>query len=148
MANPRLPGINTAGLGDNAGLYLGAQRMNAALMDRFMLVEMDYPTAAEEMTLLAQTCPKLPQPLGEKMIEVANEIRRLFQGDEENRAPIEITCSTRTVIRWAYLTLSFKDAPRPLAHALDRALLYRAEPETRAAIHGIVQRVFGESGDG
>ena len=34
---------NTVGLGDGGGLYAGAQRMNAALLDRFWVVAVDYP---------------------------------------------------------------------------------------------------------
>ena len=68
------------------------------------------------------------------MIDVANEVRRLFKGGGEKDTLIEITFSTRTLLRWAGLALAFRDAPRPLTHALDRALLYRAEPETREAV--------------
>ena len=150
---PAAPGFgvictaNTAGNGDRDGLYLGSQRMNAALMDRFMLLTVDYPSPADEQAVLAQRYPKLPEPLRDNMIEVANEVRRLFRGEAGDTAlpAIELTFSTRTLMRWAGLALCFRDAPQPLSYALDRALLYRAEPETRAAIHGIVQRVFGET---
>ena len=81
-----------------------------------------------------------------KMIEVAGEVRRLFQGAGEAPAAVEVTFSTRTLVRWAYLTWQFRGAPQPLHHALQRALTHRAEPETAAAIHGIVQRLFGEGG--
>jgi len=67
-------------------------------------------------------------------------VRRLFQSDEGG---VELTFSTRTLVRWAYLTQQFRNAPQPLEHALRRALTNRAEPETAAAIHGIVQRCFG-----
>ena len=80
------------------------------------------------------------------MIEVAGEVRRLFEGAAEAPAAVEVTFSTRTLVRWAYLTWQFRGAPQPLHHALQRALTHRAEPETAAAIHGIVQRLFGEDG--
>ena len=136
---------NTVGLGDRAGLYVGAQRMNAALLDRFWVVEVGYPTPEEETDLLVRAVPGLPAEIIGKMIEVAQEVRRLFVGEAgEGQASVEMTFSTRTLIRWAYLVLQFRGAPQPLQHALKRALTHRAEPETAAAIHGIVQRVCGE----
>ena len=78
------------------------------------------------------------------MIEVAGEVRRLFVGQRDDGPAIELTFSTRTLVRWAYLTLQF-GAPQPLHHALKRALTGRAEPETAEAIHGIVQRLCGDA---
>lgn len=135
---------NTGGNGDRAGLYLGTQRMNGAFMDRFTLMQVDYPEPAAEQVLLHRACPALPTEIGAKMIEVANEVRRLFQGEADSGSAIEVTLSTRTLIRWAHQAVCYRNAPQPLAFALDRALLFRAEPETRAAVLGIVQRVFGE----
>ena len=132
---------NTVGQGDASGLYTGTQRLNAALLDRFWTVPVGYPEPAEEEAILTQAVPDLPVGIIQKMIEVATEVRRLFVSGEG----VEITFSTRTMVRWAYMTLQFKGAPEPLQHALKRALTNRAEPETAEAIHGIVQRFFGGS---
>lgn len=86
----------------------------------------------------------MPEPLLDRFIQVAQEVRTLFQGDGEGGSPIEVTLSTRTLVRWARKSLCYKQAPDPIRHALDRALTLRAEPETREAILGIVQRIFGE----
>ncbi len=134
---------NTVGQGDATGLYGGVQRMNGALLDRFWVVEVDYPEPTQEAEIVAQTVPALPTEIVHKMIEVAGEVRRLFVGHHGDGPAIELTFSTRTLVRWAYLTLQFKGAPQPLHHALKRALTARAEPETAEAIHGIVQRVCG-----
>ena len=134
---------NTAGQGDATGLYGGVQRMNGALLDRFWVVEVEYPEPAQEMDLIAQAVPALPTEIVHKMIEVAGEVRRLFVGRHGDEPAIEVTFSTRTLVRWAYLTHQFKGAPQPLHHALKRALTGRAEPETAEAIHGIVQRLGG-----
>lgn len=135
---------NTVGLGDDTGLYAGTRRMNAALLDRFWVVEVDYPEASEEEQVIHEAVPGLPGPVVARMVEVANEVRRLFAGDGEAGQQIETTFSTRTLVRWAYLAQQYRGAPKPLEHALERALTNRAEPETAAAIHGIVQRVMGE----
>ena len=104
------------------------------------MVAVDYPEPAEETAVVAAAAPHLPTEIIATMIEVAGEVRRLFQSEEGG---IELTFSTRTLVRWAYLAQQFRGAPQPLEHALKRALTNRAEPETAAAIHGIVQRLFG-----
>jgi cobaltochelatase CobS len=75
------------------------------------------------------------------MIRVANEIRRLFMGESHDASAIEITMSTRSLLRWAHLLVAYKGAP--IGYSLDRALTFRAQPETREAILQIVQRHFG-----
>lgn len=135
---------NTGGGGDASGMYLGTQRLNGAFLDRFTVMRMDYPDAETECAILALTCPQLLPEFHQAFVEVANQVRRLFQGDDRERAAIEVTLSTRTLIRWVQLSHFFEAMDGRLQFALDRALLLRAEPETRAAIHGIVQRVFGE----
>lgn len=135
---------NTVGLGDPDGLYAGTQRMNAALLDRFWVVAVDYPEPAEEERLIREAVPDVPTAVIIRMVEAANEVRRLFAGDGDENRRIETTFSTRTLVRWAYLAGQYRGAPKPLEHALKRALTHRAEPETAAAIHGIVQRIMGE----
>lgn len=135
---------NTVGLGDRTGLYVGAQRLNAALLDRFWVVQVDYPEPAEEAEIVAKAVPTLPAEIIQKMVEVAGEVRRLFVGAAAEGPAVEVTFSTRTLVRWAYLSVQFKGAPKPLHHALRRALTSRAEPETAEAVHGLLQRLCGE----
>jgi cobaltochelatase CobS len=139
---------NTAGSGDATGLYQGTLRQNLAFLDRFWLVAVDYPSPSEERQILARAAPQLPELVRDKLVEVAGEVRRLFLGQADAGAGIEVTLSTRTLVRWAQLTWFFAGLATqgisPLHHALDRALGFRAEPETRTALHGLVQRVFGE----
>lgn len=136
---------NSAGHGDRSGLYAGVRRMNGALLDRFWVVDVGYPTVDEEQALLAQQFPSLPAPVREWMVAVAHEVRRLATPEETDAQALDLPFSTRALVRWAYLTLQFKGAPSPLHHALKRALTARAEPETAEAIHQIVQRITGES---
>ena len=87
------------------------------------------------------------------MVAFAGEVRKLFMGDEsasdnlDNR--IEVTFSTRTLLRWADLTLRFQplmtQGIKPINYALDRALGYRATRESRAVLHELVQRIFPET---
>jgi cobaltochelatase CobS len=138
---------NTNGGSDETGLYQGALRQNIAFMDRFCLCEAGYPKPEAEERLLEKTAGQLPADLRKKMVEYANEVRRLFMGEAENlHSGLEITFSTRTLIRWADLTVRYQPLSRqgiqPVAHALDRALGFRACRETRAMLHELVQRVF------
>lgn len=143
---------NTAGGGDTSGGYLGTMRQNAAFMDRFMVLEVDYPRKEVETALLKAKVPGLPDALIDSMVDVANEVRRIFKGDQSSvlkeAVSIEVTFSTRTLLRWAELTSFFQHKAQqgvsPVNYALDRALAFRAEPSTAQALHQIVQHVIGE----
>ena len=142
---------NTNGGSDETGLYQGTLRQNLAFLDRFWLCEMGYPARDAEEKLLGGCCPKLPEAVRKKMVEYATEIRRLFMGEAGAGIAnsIEVTFSTRTLLRWADLTVRFQPLSRqgvqPVTYALDRALGFRATRETRAMLHELAQRVFPQS---
>lgn len=142
---------NTNGGSDETGLYQGTLRQNLAFMDRFWLCEINYPTPESEEKLLATKAKNLPQDLRKKMVEYANEVRKLFMGESKSdfNDTIEVTFSTRTLIRWADLTMRFQPLAnqgiQPVTYALDRALGYRATRETRSFLYELAQRIFPES---
>ena len=83
------------------------------------------------------------------MVKYANEVRKQFMGNDSmdySRQNLEITFSTRSLLRWADLATRFQPLARqgiqPLAYALDRALAFRASPESRAMLHELLQRMF------
>jgi cobaltochelatase CobS len=139
---------NTNGSSDYTGLYQGTLKQNCAFMDRFWLVEIDYPKSELEEKLLEKIAPSLPAELRTKMVSYANEVRRLFMGTRSTGSDtvLEITFSTRTLIRWANLTIKFQPLAwkglSPINHALDRALAFRATPENRVFLHELAQRFF------
>lgn len=138
---------NTNGGSDETGLNQGTLRQNLAFMDRFWLCEINYPTPEAEETLLARRIKNLPEDIRKKMVEYANEVRKLFMGESTDfNDTIEITFSTRTLIRWAELTTRFQPLAnqgiQPVTYALDRALGYRATRETRSFLHELAQRIF------
>ncbi len=139
---------NTAGSGDATGLYQGTLRQNLAFMDRFWVVEVGYPSPVQEEEILKKSVPNLPAAIRGGLIEIAGNIRNLFSG-KENGPQIEVTMSTRTLVRWAHMSWLFHGLSaqniNPIDHALDRALGFRAEPATREALHEVVQRVFGNT---
>lgn len=138
---------NTNGGGDDTGLYQGAVRQNLALLDRYMVCKVGYPTPETEKELLSRQFPNLPEHVASNMVSFANEVRKLFMGDADSyENTIEVTLSTRTLIRWADLALKFQPLANqgiePLSYALDRALAFKATRPTRAMLHELVQRIF------
>lgn len=133
---------NTAGSGDQTGLYQGTLRQNLAFLDRFWMVEVGYPEMEQELSILSRVVPALPEELRKGMISFAAEVRKLFVGGQ-----VEVTLSTRTLVRWAKMAEFFRplaaQGKNPLLHALERALSFRAEPESRSALAEIAQRIFG-----
>jgi cobaltochelatase CobS len=134
---------NSVGSGDNTGLYQGVNQLDIAFMDRFRVVEVDYPTEDVELSILENKTPDLPLIFRTKMIRVANQIRRIFVGSTSSDTTLTITMSTRALCRWAKLALTFKGAPNALEYALNQSLLAKAEPEQRIAILEIAKGVFG-----
>ena len=135
---------NSAGAGDPTGLYQGVLRQNLAFLDRFRVLPVGYLEPEVELGVLAHAVPSLPSEIGEKLIAVANEVRRLFMGEAEAGAELTVTLSTRTLVRWARLALTFRGAPQPIRFALEQALTARADPEQREAIHRIAADVMGD----
>ena len=140
---------NTNGGGDDTGLYQGTQRQNLAWLDRFTICEVGYPSTDVEKSLLARRFPSLPQSLCATMVDYANEVRKLFMGEASTSnltKAIEVTFSTRSLLRWGDLTVRFQplahQGVQPVTYALDRALAYRASRETRAMLHELAQRMF------
>ena len=137
---------NTNGGMDETGLYQGALRQNLAFLDRFVMVELGYPAPQVEKHLLAQLYPAIPEDVASRMVAFAGEVRMLFMGENSSHGAIEVTLSTRTLLRWADLTIRFQPLSRqgitPITYALDRALGFRASRETRALLHELAQRHF------
>ncbi|MDR2142090.1 MAG: CbbQ/NirQ/NorQ C-terminal domain-containing protein, partial [Deltaproteobacteria bacterium] len=59
---------------------------------------------------------------------------------------VEVTFSTRTLLRWADLALRFvnlrKKKISPILFSFDRALGFRASPESRDLLHNLVKKCF------
>lgn len=135
---------NSIGNGDTTGSYQGVNVMNIAFMDRFRVVNVDYPDEAIDRMILSKIASDLPETIRNKMVETANEIRRLFVGGDNVDTTLTITMSTRALTRWAYLTLDFRNAPQPVMYALEQSLTSKAEPEQREAIHELAKAKFGD----
>lgn len=142
---------NSAGSGDATRIYKGVKAQNAAALDRFASLVVDYMSAEEELAVLNKAFqnqegkPLLAEPVAQAMIEVANEVRGLFKACRETG--MNHTVTTRTLIRWARRSLDMAKSASvqyPVTVAFEVAFLNRLDPEQRAAVEGITSRVFGK----
>lgn len=134
---------NSIGSGDATGLYQGVLMQNIASMDRYRFMEVGYTDQEIEMSILEKVAAPLPLDIRKGMVDIANEIRRLFIGHDDSGPQISVTMSTRTLVRWAKITLMFNGAPNPMSEGLKQALLTRASKEEKEAIVRIAKDVFG-----
>ena len=139
---------NSNGSSDDTGLYQGVMRQNIAFMDRFIVVEVGYPKTEVEVNLLQQKFPQIPTDILTKMVDFANDVRKNFMGNSTAHDALEVTLSTRTLIRWAELTMAFqplsKQGISPVMYALNRALGFRASTTSRVALAEMAQRIFND----
>jgi cobaltochelatase CobS len=129
--------------------YFGRNAQDAANEDRYWFIEMGYPTVEEETPLverilLAGLDAVNAKTFADKMVDVANRIRNQFMANSDAGDAMELTMSTRSLLRWAKMMLLFSKVDSPLHYALERALTNRATKETKVAIHEVVHQVFGE----
>lgn len=129
--------------------YSGRNTQDAANEDRYWFIEMGYPTSEEETPLVERILsagldPATAKSFADKMVDVANRIRKQFMANSDAADAMEITMSTRSLLRWAKMMLLFAKVEHPVHYALERALTNRATKETKVAIHEVVHQVFGD----
>lgn len=137
---------NSNGGGDTSGMYSGVMRQNLAFMDRFVVVQVDYMNPEVEVGILRKVTPDIPVVIAEKMVELANKVRKVFSGETIDDTQLSVTFSTRTLIRWAIQTQRNKGAACAISYALDRSLLNRCSDATEIeAINTWAQAIFGDT---
>lgn len=141
---------NSLGQGDESGQYHGIMMMNMASLDRYRFMVVDYMEPDVEASVLEKSAPDIPEAVRGKMIEVANEVRRLFRGDDDSGVDLSFTMSTRTLVRWARLSLQFRSSVNEtgdknhLSYALDNALLRRVSDAEKEAVLQLCRSHFGD----
>lgn len=131
---------------------LGRNEQDSANDDRFWVIWVDYIKAEDEIPLVEAVLAKsgvfkddIPRVYAEKMVEVANKIRKNYMGESNDGSALEITISTRGMLAWAQGICVFKKAESPLQYSLDRAVLgsLPRSSSTRDAISQYLKDVFG-----
>ncbi len=135
---------NSCGAGDTSGLYQGVMMQNLAAMDRFRFTKVAYADEAQELQILERITPQIPEVIRKAMVRLANEMRRLFIGENGESGKISLPISTRGLVRWANLVCDFRGSPNRMEYALEQALLARAVPEDRTAILRLANDIFGD----
>lgn len=135
---------NTRGEGDTTGAYPGTQRMNQAFMDGFTGLEVNYPEKHVEESLLMEQFG-FEEEVVDRMVSVANTVRHAFIGnpDHEGGEAIEITCSTRSLLRWARWRELAGSVSQPWKFSMERSLTWRASREDKAFIDAVIDRELG-----
>lgn len=126
---------NTNGLGDETGLYGSTSVQSFATMNRFkMFVTIDYPSESDEMKIIENLFPHIPEEIRKQVVKVVGQIRAAFK-DGKISAPL----STRQVINWMSWTSMSGDAPRGFKLAFMNNL---AAMDAQVVLE-IFQRTFG-----
>ena len=146
---------NTAGSGDNTGLYQGTLAMNAAFMDRFVVFQADYLDPATEQGILHKSYPNLPEDIAGKMVKVAGMVRTIVDGKslgsdldtQLSGVTFNVPLSTRSLLKWAKYIQIFAPFAQmgkaPVLEASRVAYSTRLDMPARLAFEEILQRVFG-----
>lgn len=125
---------NTAGRGDDSGLYAGTHVMNEATMDRFgIVIASDYPEPEHEARILV-TKGDVDPKVAEKMVACANKVREAAANET-----CFCTFSLRRLIAWARLTTRLGDVRKASAPAV----LNKLSKEDSEFVDSIIQRYFG-----
>jgi cobaltochelatase CobS len=135
---------NTNGGSDDTGVYQGTNRLNLAFMDRFLKLEASYPSKEVEKVLLMQFAPDIPL-FHDKMIEFANLVRQAFL-NPDGRTQLDVTMSSRTLLRWAELIRIYSPMRmklKVLPTTMMMAFGYMASEPCRVTLKELLQRVCG-----
>jgi len=130
---------NTLGRGDSAGLYRGTQVLNAAFLNRFTILTLDYPPAAEEVRILMRRTG-IDAGTAERIVKLADLARAAGRDGRGLVTPV----SVRNTIDWASF---IAECGLAVDEAFCLAILEGAVPEDRTSLCEMYQRVFGAAVD-
>lgn len=135
---------NTAGQGDESGLYQGARPQSQAMLDRFAaFIEVDYMPVADRKRLIQARVPALSEELADAVAKYTEEHIEAFTS-----AKVLQPLSPRGFIALAQWLADYTELfptgkrQRAVTEALNATILNRASSEDRAVLYGIAQRVF------
>lgn len=129
---------NTNGAGDDTGLYQGTTMQNAAAYSRFQItLKMDYMPRDQEVSVLMSQA-QLAKQDAETMVEIATEVRRLFEEKQ-----IDTTISPRELITAGKLACLFGKTPQ-LHKGLELAFMNRLNSTDQRAVSDYVKKHVAE----
>lgn len=143
----------TGNIDNGEGVYKGRIKQDGATDERFWFVPVGYLKPEEEKPVLlhilnAACKPLMADRLADVMLDVAHKVRSLFVGSSDEASAIEVTMSTRTLVKWAQKSILFQGSEQrginPTHLALEYCLTNRPiSPTTRATIHKLLEDKLG-----
>lgn len=126
---------NTAGMGDDSGLYSqGTKMQNFSQINRFSLtIVLDYLPKKDEEAILLKRFPKLGPLEAEAFVQVAKAMRDAFA-----QADISAPLTTRDLINWAEKYGIWGDPIKAARYCF----INRFPIEDMEVVKGLVQRAF------
>lgn len=132
--------------------YHGRQPLDASTRERFMWVQVEYPSRDDEIAIVQRAfasvgavSPTATRPWAERMVDVAAEVRASAIGSSDASDAIPETLSTRVLVRWARYWVALMNRTDAVHLALRRALTTGSDPDAAAAIHALVSAKFPTS---
>jgi cobaltochelatase CobS len=132
--------------GSDIANYRGVQRMNIALLQRFLQVKVDYMTAVEEASVLAKVAPSIkaiPKML-ENLVNLGGTLRGKYA-----EGALQCILTTRTLVRACRIVESrkslFTDEKSVVPQvqlALNLVLFNGCNAADKAVVKGVVERVW------
>ncbi len=93
---------NSKGFGDISGFYNGVRLLNQAFLDRFRFMEMTYPKANVEKTMICSSYPSIDKDQCLKLLKLAHDLRQVVEvGLENGVRQLSAPFSTRTLLKIA-----------------------------------------------
>ena len=134
---------NAVDRGDDAASYAGTQRMNLAMIQRFLTMKVSYLEPLQEAQVLHRIAPKLPGKVITTLVELAKDVREAFM-----RGDMDTTIATRTLERVvkvlsARLEALKADPAVELKFALQFVLTDGLHPASAQTVEGLLQRAAG-----
>jgi cobaltochelatase CobS len=138
--------------------YVGRNTQDAANDDRFSYMYFNYMPEDQEVMLIKNCLMKTSRDMkDEKIAEamamrfrlVADSVRKAYMGNSDAADALDITLSTRSLLRWVKQRMLFDGVSRkgysPVHYALERSKTLKATDQARLAVHAFVQQVFGDA---
>lgn len=147
---------NTNGSGDDAGVYIGTLRQNAAFQNRFLHIEADYLSEQAEGLLLRNAAPNLPDTVYAVMQKMTAIVRAILTGKDIEDSVLsnfsgvnlQVPISTRALLRWAYWTEKLEPMKKAgvnvMEKALDMSIANSCDNVSKNTLHELLQRIAGE----
>lgn len=125
--------------GNSSGLYVGAQRQNAALGDRFVVWRCDYPPMDVEAGILLEKVQGLEKEEAQAFCLMAEFLRNNYKAVPQK---YPLPCSTRTLIDCAEMALLAND----VTFGIKMTMLNKLEaPEHIEVLKEAYEKAFGEA---